>query len=189
MHKCPPHSCPTRPDSATCEQHCCLRVGVASSFFFFVSRLAPIGLKLEPIRAKSGQFTPTWAVSGETAETHWYQRRTGQFRPKFQKKKKGRFEDVGDVRECLCVRQRENERENKLNKYLSAFGIQNEGLICGLFCCWFFPVYHVSIWCFGWLYCFLSFRLMKFQSPFKKRKQKCVEWVVGVGRVINRGDI
>ena len=34
----------------------------------------------------------------------------------------------GDVRECLCVRQRENERENKLNTYLSTFGIKNEAM-------------------------------------------------------------
>ena len=38
----------------------------------------------------------------------------------------------GDVRECLCVRQRENERENKLNTYLSAFGIKNEAMSRGI---------------------------------------------------------
>ena len=80
------------------------------------------------------------AVSGETAETHRYRRRTGRFRPKFKKKKRDVLRYVGDVRECLCVRQRENERENKLNKYLSAFGIRNQelGLVCGYFVAGFF---------------------------------------------------
>ena len=38
------------------------------------------------------------------------------------KKKRDVLRYGGDVRECLCVRQ----RENKLNTYLSAFGIKNE---------------------------------------------------------------
>ena len=41
-------------------------------FFFLVSQLALTRLRLRPIRAKSGRFTSTRIVSGETAETHWF---------------------------------------------------------------------------------------------------------------------
>ena len=180
--KQPPHPRPMRrraSDAAAC-------ASVPRPVFFF-SRLG----------SDSGRFPPNRAVSGETAESVRIgrNRRIGPYRAKppkhtdtgnepadlgrNSKKKRDVLRYVGDVRECLCVRQ----RENKLNKYLSAFGIKRVSLwsiLLLMFSC-------VSCLCFGWLYCFLSFRLMKFHSPFKKKKKR--EWVVGVGRVIIRGDI
>ena len=44
MAKRPLHLCPTLPDAVTCERRCCPRVGAASIFFFFVSRLGRFAL-------------------------------------------------------------------------------------------------------------------------------------------------
>ena len=39
------------------------------------------------------------------------------------------------------------------------------------------------------LFSFFPFNEISVTFPKKEKKQKCVEWVVGVGRVINRRDV
>ena len=93
----------------------------------------------------------------------------------------------GDVRECLCVRQRENERENKLNKYLSAFGIKRVLFVVYFVADFFLPIMFM-LW-LAVLFSFFPFNEISVTFPKKRKKQKCVKWVVGVGRVIIKGDI
>ena len=58
-------------DAATCKGHCCLRVGAASSFFFFHNsrQLAPMRRRLRPICTKLGCFAPYRSISGKTTDT------------------------------------------------------------------------------------------------------------------------
>ena len=100
----------------------CLRVGVTSKIFFFGLTLTR--LRLGPNRADSHRLGPYRAkllkhtdIGVELADSS---------RNSKKKKKVDILRYGGDVRECLCVRQRENERENKLNTYLFAFRIKNE---------------------------------------------------------------
>ena len=148
-------------DAATRERRRCC-ASVPRPVFFF-SRLG----------SDSGRFPPNRAVSGETAESVRIgrNRRIGPYRAKppkhtdtgnepadlgrNSKKKRDVLRYVGDMRECLCVRQRENERENNLNKYLSAFGIKRV-----LFVVYFVADFFLRIMFMLWLaVLFLSFRL------------------------------
>ena len=64
-------------DATTREGCCCLRVGVASNFFFHDSRrLMPMQRKLGPIHIESGWFALTRAISIRIGWNHRNVRRS-----------------------------------------------------------------------------------------------------------------
>ena len=106
--KQPPHPRPTRRRAS--DAAACASVPRPVFFFFFSDsrRLGSVSGRFPPNRAKPPKHTDTGAEPADLGRN--------------SKKKRDVLRYVGDVRECLCVRQ----RENKLNTYLSAFGIKNE---------------------------------------------------------------
>ena len=152
--KQPPHPRPTRrraSDAAAC-------ASVPRPNFFFPTRADSAqtranSRRIGPYRAKPPKHTDTGAEPADLGRNS---------------KKKGTFWGMWVMWESACVWQRENERENKLNKYLSAFGIKRV-----LFVVYFVADFFLCIMFMLWLAVLFSF--FPFNGNFshlsKKRKE------------------